>query len=572
MTGDPNPVECEPDLPGDIYLSAEMSGEDQAALLELAGWPGARGDGRSPARPRPTTRMEPTDVEDDLTETAAGGRPAADDGADRTSRKQLRRRRRADRRLPRGAARRGARPARRERRRQVDADGRRLRRPSSPDGGDDRASTASSTLGGPRPGGHAGARHRHRPPAPRGAARHDRGGEHPARRAARAPASADGDDAADAMRAMLDDVGFTAHLEDAGRPSLSVAQQHLLELAKALRGARRAADPRRAHRAARPRIRRPALRASSATSPRQGTAVVYITHRLAEVRELADRVTVLRDGRLRGTPPVDDVTDDRAARADRRAPARRRPSRRSTPAQPRRAAVLAVDGLGGDGFSDVSFAARRGEIVGIAGVVGNGQSELLRALAGLDGVRRHGPRRRRRPVPDQRSCGRASGLHAGGPAPRGPDDDACRCGRTPPLVGARPAHTAAPSSAAAASSSSSSRELRQLDVKAPSMEAPVAALSGGNQQKVVMARALLSRAGDPARRRAHPGRRRRRPRRDLPHPAGGRRPRRAGGRRLLATPRSSRACATASRDVARARRRDLDGRRRHRGADRSAPR
>ncbi len=47
--------------------------------------------------------------------------------------------------------------------------------------------------------------------------------------------------------------------------------------------------------------------------------------------------------------------------------------------------VLAVEGLSGSGFSDVSFAAKRGEIIGVAGVVGNGQSELLRALAGLDG-------------------------------------------------------------------------------------------------------------------------------------------------------------------------------------------
>ena len=49
-------VTCEPDLPGDIYLSAEMSGEEQAALLRLAGWTGARGDGTIAARARPTTR------------------------------------------------------------------------------------------------------------------------------------------------------------------------------------------------------------------------------------------------------------------------------------------------------------------------------------------------------------------------------------------------------------------------------------------------------------------------------------------------------------------------------------
>src|SRR6185436_2476681 len=46
--------------------------------------------------------------------------------------------------------------------------------------------------------------------------------------------------------------------------------------------------------------------------------------------------------------------------------------------------VLAVDGLSGRGFHDVSFTARRGEIIGISGIVGNGQSALLRALAGLE--------------------------------------------------------------------------------------------------------------------------------------------------------------------------------------------
>ena len=68
------------------------------------------------------------------------------------------------------------------------------------------------------------------------------------------------------------------------------------------------------------------------------------------------------------------------------------------------------------------------------------------------------------------------------------------------------------------------RELSELAVKAPSLEAPVSALSGGNQQKVVMARAMLSKPAHPRRRRADPGRRRRRARRDLPHPARGRAP------------------------------------------------
>ena len=70
------------------------------------------------------------------------------------------------------------------------------------------------------------------------------------------------------------------------------------------------ADPRRTDGTARRRTRSSCSSTWCARPPRQGTAVVYITHRLAEVRELADRVTVLRDGRHRGTAEVADVTDD----------------------------------------------------------------------------------------------------------------------------------------------------------------------------------------------------------------------------------------------------------------------
>src|SRR5204862_7664208 len=110
-----------------------------------------------------------------------------------------------------------------------------------------------------------------------------------------------------AMRALLDDVHFYGHLEDRVS-SLSVARRHLLELAKAF--------------AVSPRL----LILDEPTAPLSqdsvdllfssvrdladhGTAVVYITHRLAEVREIADRVTVLRDGRLRGTAAARDISD-----------------------------------------------------------------------------------------------------------------------------------------------------------------------------------------------------------------------------------------------------------------------
>src|SRR5689334_3817484 len=188
-------------------------------------------------------------------------------------------------------------------------------------------------------------------------------------------------DARKAMRALLDDVHFLGHLEDRVS-SLSVARRHLLEIAKAF--------------AVSPRL----LILDEPTAPlsqdsvellftavrrlaAEGTAVVYITHRLAEVRELADRVTVLRDGTRRGTSAVKDISDDHllALIVGRTLEASFPPKHVSNGDGP---PLLQVEGLTGHGFDDISLAARKGEIVGIAGVVGNGQSSFLRALAGRD--------------------------------------------------------------------------------------------------------------------------------------------------------------------------------------------
>ena len=103
------------------------------------------------------------------------------------------------------------------------------------------------------------------------------------------------------MRSLLDDVHFDSHLEDRVS-SLSVARRHLLELAKAF-----AVSPKLLI------LDEPTAPLSQDSVERlfnavrklasEGTAVVYITHRLGEVREIADSVTVLRDGANRGGRP-----------------------------------------------------------------------------------------------------------------------------------------------------------------------------------------------------------------------------------------------------------------------------
>ena len=287
------------------------------------------------------------------------------------------------------------------------------------------------------------------------------------------------------MRQMLLDVGSSAHLGDrVGQ--LSVVQRHLLELAKAL-------------------VVKPSLLIlDEPTAPlgpdsvemlfervrraaASGTAVVYITHRLAEVRELADRVTVLRDGKVRGVAGVDDITDDEllAMIVGRQLESTFPP--KPVPAEAP-SDVLVVEGLSCPGFSDVSFTARRGEIIGVSGIVGNGQSDVLRALAGLEpftgSVTLAGTPRSPRELRKQSAYLPADRHREGLMMTLSVRENAALSAlerfRSRLLLDRGREEAAV------------SAELASLEVKMPSSESVVSALSGGNQQKVVLARALLS--------------------------------------------------------------------------------
>ena len=126
----------------------------------------------------------------------------------------------------------------------------------------------------------------------------------------------------------------------------------------------------------------------------QGVAIVYISHRLEEVFEIADRVTVLKDGRLVGSWPIAEVTMPRLVRAMTGRDLGVTSAVSGDAAAPVR---LEVRGLGRQGaFSDVSLTLRAGEIVGIAGLVGSGRTEVLRAIFGADQPDDGRDRRRRR--------------------------------------------------------------------------------------------------------------------------------------------------------------------------------
>jgi rhamnose transport system ATP-binding protein len=111
-----------------------------------------------------------------------------------------------------------------------------------------------------------------------------------------------------------------------------------------------------------------------------GTAIVFISHRLEELFALADRVTTLRDGAYVGTRAMADVTSDDLIRMMvGRALGELFPKQAVEPGE----VVLEVAGLGVEGsFSDVSFELRRGEILGMAGLVGAGRTNVARALFG----------------------------------------------------------------------------------------------------------------------------------------------------------------------------------------------
>ena len=116
----------------------------------------------------------------------------------------------------------------------------------------------------------------------------------------------------------------------------------------------------------------------------RGTAVIYISHDLEEIFEVADRVTVLRDGRLVRTLPVTEVTRPALVRMmiGRDIDERARPEGGGDGRE-----VLSIDGLRrGSVLDGISFSVRAGEIVGIAGLVGSGRTELLRAIFGADRV------------------------------------------------------------------------------------------------------------------------------------------------------------------------------------------
>jgi rhamnose transport system ATP-binding protein len=227
----------------------------------------------------------------------------------------------------------------------------------------------------------------------------------------------------------------------------------------------------------------------------QGVGIIYISHRLEELPEVADRVTALRDGTLVGTHPLEEVGRDELIRmmVGRELSAVFPKGETTTGGM-----VLEVECLGcrSSGVHDVSLHVRQGEILGVGGLVGAGRTALARALFGLTPADAGTVRLRGRPVVvDSPRRAVALGIAY-------VPEDRRRHGVVPEMSVAANVTLAILRSISAGGLLDHQREgnvaaglVRQLGIKTPTVAEPVGSLSGGNQQKVALARWL---ATDPA--------------------------------------------------------------------------
>ena len=219
--------------------------------------------------------------------------------------------------------------------------------------------------------------------------------------------------------------------------------------------------------------------------------ILLISHFLREVLELADSVTVLRDGKLIRTSATAEATEDSLVEAMLGRPLTTTfPTKQ--PPKPNAPVALAVEDLDAPGVSGASLEVRAGEIVGIAGLVGAGRTELARAIFGANRVRSGGAR-----AGTDSALGRSprGSLDAGvAMIPESRKDQGLIFGRSV-VENTTLSELRAYSSFGVVRRRVERRAAGQIldhcDVRAASYAAPVVALSGGNQQKVLFARTLL---------------------------------------------------------------------------------
>ena len=224
----------------------------------------------------------------------------------------------------------------------------------------------------------------------------------------------------------------------------------------------------------------------------RGITSIYVSHRLEEIFELCDTVTVLRDGRLVDTRPIGELNEKKLVEMMIGRPVEAFFSRKGGGAPGNE--LLRVENFSSPGkFSSVSFSIRAGEIVGMAGLVGAGRTEVARAIFGLDPCARGAVY-----VGGMKQSIRAPGqamLSGIGLVP----EDRKRCGLVLGMTARENISLATLRKIAPLGWISFKREceqvgvfFRRLKVRAPDVNTLAASLSGGNQQKLVIARWLAA--------------------------------------------------------------------------------
>lgn len=223
----------------------------------------------------------------------------------------------------------------------------------------------------------------------------------------------------------------------------------------------------------------------------EGRAIVYISHRMDEIFGICDEVTVLKDGQLVGTKPIGDVTPDQLiTMMVGRKLSDLFPDRTKAPGQP----VLELTGYRATPTArPFDLTLRQGEIVGLAGLEGQGQQRILRALIGRahafgGHLRLHGTAQ---PFPRRVDGIRKMAKFGVAFVPEDRKDEGLMLGLSVAsnLVIAR--HAERPAIARAKPMRDVIRRMVDaLSIKAASPAVPVGALSGGNQQKVLLGRYL----------------------------------------------------------------------------------
>jgi ribose transport system ATP-binding protein len=223
----------------------------------------------------------------------------------------------------------------------------------------------------------------------------------------------------------------------------------------------------------------------------EGTGILYVSHRLDEVKRMAHRLTILRDGQMQGSFTGDELSVDEIVSLMVGVPTELEfPPKPVVPSTASR--VLEVRDLYSDRFGPISLEAREGEVVGIAGAEGNGQRELLRALAGLSGAEGH--------------------IAIGGKQIKPSDPGTVRDAGLVFMSGDRAAETVFRRHSVMANTVAGSGQklgpaglvfrsheleifeamAERLSIVHASPDQPAAELSGGNQQKTVVGRILLT--------------------------------------------------------------------------------